>query len=146
MISILVDTSVWSEALRRKSKPGDEGPGGSFLKSIIDNDDVIVLPGIVLQELLTGIKSEKLFNEIRDILDGFSWLEPGKDDYVQAALLKNRLKTKGIAATAIDCLIATLSMHHHLLLATYDADFTHIARHSELKLLDFKTYKKMKES
>ena len=62
MIRLLIDTSVWSEALRRKEKSLNSS--ATLVKRIIENNDEIVIIGIILQEILSGITNEKLFSEI----------------------------------------------------------------------------------
>jgi len=142
MLKILVDSSVWSEALRRKGKSLDTK--NIFLNEIIDNNDKIIITGIIMQEILTGIKSDILFNNIKNILQDFAYIEPFKNDYIDAANLKNKLRTKGISAGPIDCLIASICMNNNYFLASYDNDFVHIANHTDLELIDFEKYKKMK--
>ena len=139
MIEILVDTSVWSESLRRKKTNIDSED--TFLRRIINNNDKIVTTGIIIQEILTGIKKEPLFNKIKAILSDFSFIEPKKDDYINAAKLKNILRSKGITAGSIDFLIASICISNNILLATYDKDFTYIAKHSKLKILNPSKYK-----
>ena len=49
-MKILVDTSVWSLAFRRDAPPED--PAVSRLLRALQDDDVVVTYGIVVQELL----------------------------------------------------------------------------------------------
>ena len=66
-MKLLIDTSVWSEALRRKDKSLNSSE--SVIRKIIDNNDEIVVTGIILQEILSGISNPKLFAEIKKILN-----------------------------------------------------------------------------
>lgn len=131
----LVDTSVWSDALRRKSS--SISASTTILSRLIINESEIVIIGIVLQEILSGITNQKLFYEINTILSNFPYIEIKKEDYIFAAELRNILKSKGITAGAFDFLIASVAIKNNLTLVTTDNDFKYIAKHSDLKLLDF---------
>jgi predicted nucleic acid-binding protein len=134
MTKVLIDTSVWSEALRRKEKSINSSE--TIVRRIIDNNDEIVLIGIILQEILSGISNQKLFAEIKNILNDFSYLEIIKNDYIHAAELRNKCKQKGITASSIDFLIASVAIRNKLILVTYDKDFINISKHTELKILE----------
>ena len=142
MLKIIVDTSVWSEALRRKGQSLESK--NIFLNEIIQNEDKIILTGIILQEILTGIKNDILFSNIKNILKDFAYIEAKKKDYIDAADLKNKLSKKGVTAGSVDFLIACICINNNFLLASYDNDFRHISKNSELQVIDFEEYKKIK--
>lgn len=121
MIRLLIDTSVWSEALRRKEKTLNSSE--TLVRRIIENNDEIVIIGIVLQEILSGITNVKLFSEIEAILNDFSYIDITKEDYIYAAELRNKCKQKGIIAGSFDFLIASVAIRNKLTLVTYDKDF-----------------------
>ena len=133
-MKLLIDTSIWSEALRRKNKSVDSSE--TVLRKIIDNNDEIVVIGIILQEILSGISNPKLFSEIRRILNDFSYVEIVKNDYIYAAELRNKCKQKGITAGSFDFLIASVAIRNKLILVTYDSDFINISKHTDLKILN----------
>ncbi|PJZ86843.1 type II toxin-antitoxin system VapC family toxin [Leptospira levettii] len=137
-MNLLIDTSVWSEALRRKNKSVNSED--TFLYQIIKNDEEIFLTGIILQEILTGIKNQKLFDEINNQLRFFNFINPTNKDHILAAQLRNDLAKKGLAGATIDVLIAQIAISNNLTLATYDSDFEKIAAHSKLKILKFQNY------
>jgi predicted nucleic acid-binding protein len=143
-MKVLVDTSVWSEALRRKdnSIKSEE----TFIYHLVTNDEGIVLTGIILQEILSGIKSNKLFQDIQNTLRDFNFVEPRIEDYIYAAELKNNLMKKGINAGSIDFLIASIAINNDLYLATYDNDFDNISKFSDLRVISLEKYKNMKTS
>jgi predicted nucleic acid-binding protein len=138
MIKLLIDTSVWSEALRRKEKSLNSSE--TLVRRIIENNDEIVIVGIILQEILSGITNKKLFSEIRNILNDFSYVEITKEDYIYAAELRNKCKQKGITAGSFDFLIAGAAIRNELTLVTYDNDFKNISKYTELKILDETKY------
>lgn len=131
-MKFLVDTSVWSEALRRKNSSINSSE--TILAKLILNEQEIVLTGIVIQEILSGITDKKLFNEINTVLSDFPYIETSKNDYIFAAELRNLLKHKGISAGSFDFLIASVCIRNKLTLVTLDKDFTHIAKHTDLKI------------
>lgn len=140
MNRLLIDTSVWSEALRRKDKSLDSSE--TLVRRIIENNDDIVIIGIILQEILSGITNEKLFSEIESILNDFLYIDIVKEDYVYAAKLRNKCKQKGINAGSFDFIIASVAIRNKLALVTYDKDFINISKYTELKILDEKKYLK----
>jgi hypothetical protein len=129
---ILVDTSVWSLALRKPS--GVVNEEAILLKTIIEQGEDIYLLGIILQEVLQGIKSSKDFLALKEYFKAFPLIDLTREDYVKAAELKNQLIGKGRQGSTIDVLIASAAISHRCHLFTADKHFTHIAEHSELKL------------
>jgi len=138
MTKFIIDTSVWSEALRRKKNTVNSSE--TVVRKIIENDDEIVILGIILQEILAGISNEKLFNEIKDILDDFVYLDITKNDYIYASELSNKCRSKGINAGSIDFLIASAAIRNEIQLVTFDKDFVNISKHSDLKILDINLF------
>jgi predicted nucleic acid-binding protein len=101
----------------------------------MSSDEPLGLPGIVLQEVLSGLPSDKQFRELRAKLIGaFTIMPASVDDHIEAARLKNVCMRKGTNVSGIDCLIAasTIAGGHELF--TDDADFDAISKHSPLKL------------
>jgi predicted nucleic acid-binding protein len=131
-MKILIDTSIWSLALRRQS--GVVNPESVMLRTLIEQGEDIHLLGIILQEVLQGIKNPKDFLVLKDHLDAFPLIELIREDYIKAAELKNRLIKKGKQISTIDALIASASISYSCYLFTTDKDFEHIAHHSSLKL------------
>lgn len=129
----IVDTSVWSLALRRdRHRETDEV---RKLTILLREGERILLPGIILQEVLQGVRRSEQFEQIRESLSFFPLLETGRDDHVLAAELFNRCRSKGVQAATIDFLIAALAIRNECLLLTSDKDFAHIARHSDLRFV-----------
>src|SRR6056297_544912 len=142
MIRLLIDTSVWSEALRRKEKSLNSSE--TLVRRIIENNEEIVIIGIILQEILSGITNQKQFSEIESILSDFAYIDITKKDYIHAAELRNKCKQKGITAGSFDFLIASVAIKNKLTLVTYDKDFINISKYTELKILDEAEYFNLK--
>ncbi|MDA8327281.1 MAG: PIN domain-containing protein [Nitrospiraceae bacterium] len=130
---VLVDTSVWSLALRRKD--GHDNKEAGALKKLIEQGEDISLLGIILQEILQGIKRADQFQALRRYFEPFPLIELSRDEYIKAAALKNDLIKKGIQASTVDALIASAAINKECVLFTTDSDFFHIAKHVKLKLL-----------
>mgnify|MGYP000953545147 CR=1 FL=1 len=113
---LLVDTSVWSLALRRDAE-GTE-PEVRQLKDALLGADVVVTTGPVLQELLQGFAGPKARERIID----------------RFAALRTACRQAGVQVGTIDALIAQLCIRHELTLLTTDRDFSHMARHCPLRV------------
>lgn len=129
----IVDTSVWSLALRReKHRETDET---RKLAVLLTEGERILLPGIILQEILQGIRLSDQFKKICEALSFFPVLDATHDDHVSAAELFNNCRSRGVQTGTIDCLIAVLAIRNECQLLTSDKDFEHIAKHCELRLM-----------
>lgn len=128
----IVDTSVWSLVLRRdKHRETDEM---RKLTILLNEGERILLPGVVLQEILQGIRNHEQFKKIHEALCFFSFLDTTRDDHILAADIFNICRSKGIQTSTIDSLIAALAIRNDCQLLTSDKDFENIAKHCELKL------------
>jgi len=132
---ILFDTSVLSCVLRRRHP----GPAERRLRAVFDelmaSDDPLCLPGIVLQEVLSGVRSERQFAELSGrVLAAFSILPEGVSEHVEAARVRNVCLAKGLNVSGVDCLIAACAITGGHELFTVDEDFEAIAKHTPLKL------------
>ena len=104
-------------------------------RSHIEAGDGIFLVGNILQELLDGLRSKKDFDRLRHLLEPFPLLSLERETYVAAAALRQSCRSQGIQVGAIDCLIAVACIQHRFPLLTSDRDFSRIAKHSELVVL-----------
>ena len=101
----------------------------------MSGDVPLGLPGIVLQDVLSGLPSDRQFRELRTKLIGAFTIVPASvDDYVEAARLKNACASKGVNVSGIDCLIAASAIAKGHELFAFDADFEAIGKHSALRL------------
>ncbi len=91
--------------------------------------------GNILQELLDGLRDEKDLDRLKRLLEPFPLAPLERETYIAAAALRQRCRTKGIQAGAIDCLIAAACIQHGFPLLTADRDFSYIAKHSDLMIL-----------
>jgi predicted nucleic acid-binding protein len=131
-LSLFVDTSVWSLALRR-DQPRDS-PHVQALLHALEAGDRIVTTGLILQELLQGFSGPKSRDQIVDRFAALPLLVPDREDYIAAAALRNLCRTRGVQLGTIDALLGQLCVRHELTLLTTDEDFTHLAKHCKLRL------------
>jgi predicted nucleic acid-binding protein len=131
-VSLFVDTSVWSLALRRDREGEDAHV--SELRRALEQGQPVISTGLVLQELLQGFAGPKAKEQILNSFSALPLLVPDREDYIAAAMLRNACRRAGVQAGTIDALIAQLCIRHDLPLLSTDADFTHIAQHVPLKV------------
>jgi hypothetical protein len=92
------------------------------------------LCGIVLQEVLQGIKDSKRFATTKERLQKLPYLDMGKDIYLAAAALYRSLRAKGVTVPSTDISIAALAILNGIPMFTRDEHFSIIAEHSRLEL------------
>lgn len=131
-VSLFVDTSVWSLALRRDREA--ESAHVDELRRALEQGQAVITTGLVLQELLQGFAGPKSHKQILDSFSALPLLVPDREDHIAAATLRNRCRRAGVQAGTIDVLIAQLCIRHDLPLLSTDADFEHIAHHAPLKV------------
>jgi len=131
-LSLFVDTSVWSLALRRDAP--EEVPQVIALTDALTSGDTILTTGLVFQELLQGFAGPKAHAQILERFSAVPLLVPDRDDHVQAAVLCSACRRAGVQVATIDALIAQLCVRHSLTLLSTDQDFENIARHTPLKV------------
>lgn len=132
---IVLDTSILSLALRRRRSVGNDPPQVLVLRELIVADAPLAVPGIVVQELLSGVRADKQFHKLRNALTGYSVLLATEFHHIRAAQISNACRNKGIACSTVDALIAALTVEEGGRLFTTDADFQRIASCCGLKLL-----------
>ncbi|MBN8477904.1 MAG: PIN domain-containing protein [Burkholderiales bacterium] len=136
-MTLLVDTSVWSLALRRDGET--TGPEVRQLKDALLGSDVVFTTGLVLQELLQGFSGPKASGQIIERFAALPLLQPDREDHIGAAGLRNACRQAGVQVGTIDALLAQLCIRHELTLLTTDKDFTRVAKHCPLRVWPAKT-------
>ncbi|NJM19354.1 MAG: PIN domain-containing protein [Richelia sp. RM2_1_2] len=132
-MSVIVDTSVWSLALRRRTPP-DSSNVVTRLRDLITNDQVALL-GAIRQEILSGIRSSEQFTRLRDYLRIFPDMELLPEDYELAAEFFNTCRSNGIQGSNTDFLICAVAHHRSYSILTTDNDFHSFQAHIPLILL-----------
>ena len=119
-MKVLVDTCIWSLALRRD--PNDKDSLVFTLKELI-NDVRVQMIGPIRQEILSGIKSKNQFKQLKSYLSAFPDLPLQTKDYELAAEYFNINRQKGIQGSNTDFLICALSSRYQIPIFTSDKDF-----------------------
>jgi len=130
---VLVDTTVWIDFFGNRPKPHVEA-----LQELIEDDGNLCVCGVILAEVLQGIRSDADYRKTRDFFEPLIFLPMRKVTFVRAADLYRSLRKKGITIRKpIDCMIASVAIEHDLLLLHNDRDFDQIAKHSKLRTPEF---------
>ena len=130
-MKVLVDTSVWSLALRRDKQ--DSPAPVQELRDIIHGHRVQMI-GPIRQEILSGIRSESQFKKLRKHLESFPDLPILTEDYVTAARFFNHCRSKGIQGSNTDFLICAVAVRNKFSIYTTDKDFALFSEHIQIVL------------
>jgi predicted nucleic acid-binding protein len=125
-MSVLVDTSVWSLALRRKKtvQPNREETRLTTLLADAITDGSIVMIGPIRQELLSGIKEEAQFRKLKAALDAYRDEALGTRDFEEAARLYNLCRSRGMECGPFDILICAAAWLRGWKVLTNDVSMT----------------------
>jgi predicted nucleic acid-binding protein len=122
-MKVLVDTSIWSLALRRTGTiPEEDRLLVSELKELI-HEVRAVLIGPIRQELLSGIQAKAQFNALKEHLEVFEDHPLAREDYERAAEFHNTCRQSGIQGSHIDFLICSVAAGAGMPIFTADKDF-----------------------
>jgi len=129
---LFVDTSVWSLAFRR-DQPTNVSQVGALMRAI-DQGEIIVTTGLVLQELLQGFVGPRARRSIIERFASLPLLMPDRQDHIDAAELRNRCRRAGVQLGTIDAVLSQLCIRHGLTMLTTDNDFVLAAKHTGLRV------------
>lgn len=134
---VLVDTSVWSLALRRKQKDlsVEERVLTEGLRELI-REGRAQLVGPVRQELLSGVREESGFRRLRDYLRAFDNPQLAVEDYEEAARMSNACRSGGVAGSPVDFLICAVAHLRNWQIFTTDRDFARYRKILPLNLFN----------
>jgi predicted nucleic acid-binding protein len=132
-MSVIVDTSVWSLALRRNT-PDDTADVINSFRDLITNGQVVLL-GSIRQEILSGIRHIEQFTKLRDYLRAFPDLELTIADYELAAEFFNTCRSHGVQGSNTDFLICATAVNRGYRILTTDKDFENFKVHIPVVLL-----------
>jgi predicted nucleic acid-binding protein len=130
-MKIIVDTSVWSLALRRDAS---ESLGPVQELSHLIRDHRVQMIGPIRQEILSGIRSESQFGKLQKHLESFPDLPIHTEDYVAAAKFFNRCRSEGVQGSNTDFLICAVAVSNRFSIFTTDKDFELFSKHLAIVL------------
>jgi predicted nucleic acid-binding protein len=132
---VLVDTPIWSLALRRRAVDLStlERRLTQGLYGLIRQRNAQLL-GAIRQEVLSGIREESQFRRIRDHLGDLPNVELDETDYEEAARISNQCRRHGIADSSVDMLLCAIALRHSWEIFTTDRDFIQYGRVLPLRM------------
>ncbi len=129
---VMVDTTVWIDFFK-----GDPTSQVEKLETLIENNDDLCICGVILTEVLQGIRSDAEFRRTKGLLEALIFLPMNHDTFVHAADLYRKLRKKGVTIRKpVDCMIASVAIENGVPLLHNDRYFDHIAKNSKLKVLN----------
>ena len=123
-MTVIVDTSIWSLALRRKGKglSPTQRAATLLLRDLIASG-VVGLPGVVRQEILSGIRSQATYERLAEYLRDFDDLNAQVEDYEEGARCYNRCLDAGVDPSTPDMMICALALRLDASIFSSDPDF-----------------------
>ncbi|NJD02542.1 MAG: PIN domain-containing protein [Ruminiclostridium sp.] len=116
---IIVDTSIWIEYFKNNPCIVD------FMEKRL-LEDTVYLVGIIVSELIQGIKNEKEREIIRSNLDAINYIDMKFEDWVKTGDLSNKLRQGGFTIPLTDIAIAAATMENNMILVTRDKHFNKV--------------------
>jgi len=132
-LKVLVDTPIWSYALRSKNKEY-QSEIDSLISLIRDQRAIIIGP--IRQEILSGYSDLRKFRIIKDKLSYFDNTPIWDVDYELAAEFSNRCRIEGIQGSHIDFLICAVANRIDIPIFTNDKDFEQYQKIIPIKLFE----------
>ncbi len=128
---ILVDTTVWIDFFAARSLLHVVA-----LETIIKRRENICICGIILAEVLQGIRQDTEFRKTRDLINTLILLPMPYTVFLRSADIYRKLRKIGITIRKpLDCMIASVAIENDILLLHNDKDFQPIEKHCGLKVL-----------
>jgi len=124
-MNIIVDTSVWSLALRRQRS--STAAAALELAELVREGRAAMI-GPIRQELLCGVQKEQQYETLRAYLRAFPDIALEAEDYEEAASFFNRCRARGVQGSNTDFLICAVATRRRCGILTSDVDFLHFAK------------------
>lgn len=105
------------------------------LGSVVGQDELATCP-VVIQEVLQGIRDERLYRVTREVLLSIAILESptALSVFEEAAEIHRTGRALGVSIrSSIDCLIAACAIRNRIPVLHSDRDFSAIARFTRLR-------------
>lgn len=134
-MTVLVDTTIWSLALRRRARDlaaGERALVAEWERLVRGGGAALIGP--IRQEILSGIRDPRAFGALREQLSAFRYLEIEPGDYDRAALGFNTCRARGVTGGGVDFLICAVAERLRVAIFTTDPDFAAYAAHLPIRL------------
>ena len=133
-MKVVIDTSIWSLALRR-SQASANNPYVILLRDLIADSRVALL-GSVRQEILSGIRYTEQHDRLKNYLRAFPNIELDVKDYELASEFYNSCRRNGVQGANTDFLICAVSVRRNYEILTVDKDFEGFRPHIPISLME----------
>jgi predicted nucleic acid-binding protein len=131
LMMVLIDTTVWIDFFA-----GRQLPHVTVLELLIKDREDICICGIILTEVLQGIRAKNEFRKTKELFNTMVFLPMPYSVFLGAAEIYRSLRRKGITIrNSIDCMIASVAIENDMVLLHNDRDFNPIEKHLGLKVL-----------
>lgn len=117
---ILIDTCAWIDFFKSQT-----GELGNQVFELIETNQAAIT-GVVIAELLQGIKNEKESQRLQLLLGAIHYLKTEDNDWINAGQLARQLRTKGLTLPLTDILIATIAQRYKVSVLTIDKHFQYL--------------------
>ncbi len=132
---VLVDTTVWIDFFANKTTPQV-----SVLDLLLAEGEDVCTCGIVLAEILQGIRDDSAYRKTKSYFENLIYLPINQKIFIKSANIYRGLRKNGITIRkSLDCMIAAIAIEHHVQLLHNDRDFVPIEKQYGLTVIKFKT-------
>jgi hypothetical protein len=122
---VLIDTTVWIDFFSGRSLPHVKA-----LEDLLINREDLCICGIILTEVLQGIRKDSEFERTRDLFSNLIFLPMRYSTFLRSAEIYRFLRQKGITIRkSVDCMIASVALENEIALLDNDKDFDPIEKH-----------------
>lgn len=126
---VIVDTTVWIDFFSGRTLPH-----ATALEDLLVNREDICTCGIIVTEVLQGIRKDADFIRTRDLFSNLVFLPMRYSTFLRSAEIYRALRHNGITVRKpVDCMIASVALEHDIALLDNDRDFDPIEKHFGMK-------------
>jgi len=128
---VIIDTTVWVDFFAARTTPHVVA-----LEALIKRREDICICGIILTEVLQGIRQETEFRKTKSLFNSLIFLPMSYTIFLRSAEIYRTLRRRGITIRkSMDCMIASVAIENDIQLLHNDRDFDPIEKHCGLRSL-----------
>ena len=125
---IIVDTSVWIEYFKNNKKYVD------FIEDNLNLDNIIIT-GLIIAELLYGVKNKEEYNLLTSSISAVPYTECIFEDWNKTGEILFELKKIGKTVPLSDALISAIAIRNNASVLTLDLHFKEISRIKSIDII-----------
>lgn len=119
-MKVLIDTCAWIDFFKSHT-----GAMGNRIAELIDANQAAIT-GVVIAELLQGIKQEQESQRLQILLRSIHYLPTEESDWLTVGQLARQLRSKGLTLPLTDILIAVVAQRSGTPVLTIDKHFQYL--------------------